>query len=71
MFCNSVVPSIKECDDKICSIRVDPDLGKPTTKIGSAESEPDDAIDEKKSFVKKFLISLHSLLNFFALQGTC
>ena len=37
---NSDVPSTLLCDDRICSIRVEPARGMPTMKIGSRASHP-------------------------------
>ena len=71
IFCNSVVPSTRECDDKICSTRVDPDLGRPTTNIGSEFSSPKPLYSFIKSLVKKFISSSHSFAKFLEFQGTC
>ena len=71
MFCNSVVPSTRECDDNICSTRVEPDLGKPTTNTGSVFLSPKPLNLSKKSLLKKFIISSHSLVKFFESHGTC
>ena len=40
IFGNSSVPSIIEWDARICSISVEPALGKPNIKIGSLVSQP-------------------------------
>ena len=38
---NSIVPSILLCEARICSIRVEPDLGSPTMNIGELELSPE------------------------------
>ena len=49
MFGSSSVPSIIECDANICSIRVEPALGKPRIKIGSFVLHPPSPRFLKKS----------------------
>ena len=71
IFCNSVVPSTRECDDKICSTSVEPDLGRPTTNIGSEFLSPTPSYCLIKSLVKKFINSLHSFVKFLESHGTC
>ena len=52
MSCSSIVPSTAECEDRICSISVEPARGKLTTKIGSRAGQPASARAAKNSRVK-------------------
>ena len=41
MSASSIVPSTWECEERICSMRVEPDLGNPTMKMGERDRAPD------------------------------